>query len=487
MSRQPPRLLHNEKAQRLLQESWAVTGSDMCKPQTDMQILSVKPRSAHPQRRKISPSTQTSHTGGRCSQPDGKRERGRRAGAAAGGALGTITKSPAASAMARRVERFALQSVARDILPKSRTAFCLRSRIKGGEGVGVWRSTQHQTAHYSGLIVCGSVWTCPVCAAKISERRRLELQAAIAQHRESGGDAYLLTLTTPHGRRDDLAQLLAMQAKALASFTAQRAVKAVFAEMGEIGRVRAFEVTHGRKGTNNGWHPHYHFLQFAKGGADAAQLMDWRTRLYLEWAKCCERAGLGTPSFQHGLDLQDGSKADKYLSKWGLECEMTKGHIKQAKAGGETPFDLLRAVLADKSDRQAAALFSEFGRVFKGKRQLSWSRGLRARFDLAEEKTDEELSREQSEDAELLGLISVDEWRDVLRVQARGVVLELAAAGGWSAVARFLWFIRGAAQGVAIDAAMVQEARVLILGIYGPSPGNETFVPQKTGGLPILQ
>lgn len=487
MSRQPPRLLHNEKAQRLLEESWAVTGSDMCKPQTDMQILSNKPRSAHPQRRKISPSTQTSHTGGRCSQPDGKRERGRRAGAAAGGALGTITKSPAASAMARRVERFALQSVARDILPKSRTAFCLRSRIKGGEGVGVWRSTQHQTAHYSGLIVCGSVWTCPVCAAKISERRRLELQAAIAQHRESGGDAYLLTLTTPHGRRDDLAQLLAMQAKALASFTAQRAVKAVFAEMGEIGRVRAFEVTHGRKGTNNGWHPHYHFLQFAKGGADAAQLMDWRTRLYLEWAKCCERAGLGTPSFQHGLDLQDGSKADKYLSKWGLECEMTKGHIKQAKAGGETPFDLLRAVLADKSDRQAAALFSEFGRVFKGKRQLSWSRGLRARFDLAEEKTDEELSREQSEDAELLGLISVDEWRDVLRVQARGVVLELAAAGGWLAVARFLWFIRGAAQGVEIDAAMVQEARGLILQIYGNSPGNETFVPQKTGGLPILQ
>ena len=389
--------------------------------------------------------------------------------------------------MARRVERFALQSVARDILPKSRTAFCLRSRIKGGEGVGVWRSTQHQTAHYSGLIVCGSVWTCPVCAAKISERRRLELQAAIAQHRESGGDAYLLTLTTPHGRRDDLAQLLAMQAKALASFTAQRAVKAVFAEMGEIGRVRAFEVTHGRKGTNNGWHPHYHFLQFAKGGADAAQLMDWRTRLYLEWAKCCERAGLGTPSFQHGLDLQDGSKADKYLSKWGLECEMTKGHIKQAKAGGETPFDLLRAVLADKSDRQAAALFSEFGRVFKGKRQLSWSRGLRARFDLAEEKTDEELSREQSEDAELLGLISVDEWRDVLRVQARGVVLELAAAGGWLAVARFLWFIRGAAQGVEIDAAMVQEARGLILQIYGNSPGNETFVPQKTGGLPLLQ
>ena len=39
--------------------------------------------------------------------------------------------------MALRVERFALQAVARDILPKTRTAPCLRARIKGSEGVGV--------------------------------------------------------------------------------------------------------------------------------------------------------------------------------------------------------------------------------------------------------------------------------------------------------------------------------------------------------------
>ena len=126
--------------------------------------------------------------------------------------------------------------------------------------------------------------------------------------------------------------------------------------MGELGRIRAFEVTHGRKGTNNGWHPHYHFLQFCQVKADAAQLMDWRTRLYLRWDACCQRAGLGSPSFAHGIDLQDGRKADRYISKWGLEDELTRGHTKKGRAGGETPFDLLRAVLADKEDRQAAAL-----------------------------------------------------------------------------------------------------------------------------------
>lgn len=364
--------------------------------------------------------------------------------------------------MALRVERFALQAVARDILPKTRTALCLRARIKGSEGVSVWKSDHHGTAHYGGLQTCGSVWSCPICAAKITERRRVEVQDAMAQHRAAGGAVQLLTLTTPHGRGDDLAELIERQSQALRSLFRDKTARKVLAEMGEIGRIRAFEVTHGRKGTNNGWHPHFHFLQFVTVTANAAQLMDWKTRLYLRWDACCQRAGLGSPSFAHGIDLQDGTQADRYISKWGLEDELTRGHTKKGRAGGETPFDLLRAVLADKDDRQAAALFREFSECFKGKRQLSWSNGLKARFALAE-KTDEEISAQQEESAQLLGMISVQQWRDVLKVKARATVLELAAAGGWSSVSRFLWFIEGAAEGVQFDAPMLAEARALLL------------------------
>ena len=107
--------------------------------------------------------------------------------------------------------------------------------------------------------------------------------------------------------------------------------------MGYIGQIRGYETTHGRKGTNNGWHPHFHFLQFVMVKGDAAQLMDWKTRLYLRWDAYCQKAGLGSPSFQHGIDLRDGSFANNYVAKWGLEDEMTKGHIKKGKAGGETP------------------------------------------------------------------------------------------------------------------------------------------------------
>ena len=74
--------------------------------------------------------------------------------------------------MVRRVERFALQSVARDILPTSRTAKCLRIRAYDKD-VQVWKSKNHKTASYAGLQTCGSVWVCPVCGAKVVERRRV--------------------------------------------------------------------------------------------------------------------------------------------------------------------------------------------------------------------------------------------------------------------------------------------------------------------------
>ena len=161
---------------------------------------------------------------------------------------------------------------------------------------------------------------------------------------------------------------------------------------------------------------------------------------------------------------------------------MTKGHIKKGKAGGNT-FDLLRAVLADKNDKQAAALFAEFAKAFKGKRQLSWSNGLKAKFNLVE-KDDEELAAELEDSAELLGLISPDEWRDVLKVKARATVLELAAAAGWPAVKKFLTFIDGCRDGVyEYDSAMVAERAAAHHGWHVLTHANRVCISAPFGGI----
>jgi hypothetical protein len=124
------------------------------------------------------------------------------------------------------------------------------------------------------------------------------------------------------------------------------------------------------------------------------------------------------------------------MAKWGLEDEMTKGHTKKA-IHGETPFDFLRAYVDDPTDKQAGALFKEFAETFKGKRQLYWSPGLKKRFAIGES-SDEELAAQMDDYATMLGMITLEQWCDVLRVDGRGTVLMLAANGGWDAVSLYL-------------------------------------------------
>lgn len=335
-----------------------------------------------------------------------------------------------------RLERFALQSAARSILPKSRTAKCLRCRQAHKPHVEVWRTAETKTARYKNLQTCASVWACPVCAAVISERRSLELRQAIEKHQAAGGQVLLLTNTNPHTRTDDLVEMLNAQSRAMSRFNGHRLARSIWADMGCIGTVRAWEVTHGA----NGWHPHFHILIFCAAGID---LESFRARLYSLWATCCRLAGLPIPlEFKPnstkplGVTLEDGSKASEYVSKglWGLDREMTKGHMKKARRG-RSPFDLLRSFLSDR-DKQAAALFQQFANAFHGRRQLVYSKGLKAHFDLVE-KTDAEIAAQVEETAQLLGSIDLDQWRTICRLNLRGEVLELARYG-WSPVQRFL-------------------------------------------------
>lgn len=328
-----------------------------------------------------------------------------------------------------RLERFALQSAARRLLWGSRTAKCLRLRRADKSAVEVWRSAEHSSAHFGGLQTCGSVWACPVCAAKVSEKRRLDLLSTMEQHKACGGQCLLLTLTHPHSHGDDLAAMLKAQAKVLDSLNKNRAGRALWDSLGTVGTVRALEVTHG----GNGWHPHFHILIFCNSNVN---LVESRRKFYDLWAAACVKVGLGLPSEEHGVRLDGGDQASAYVTKglWGLDHEMTKGHIKKA-AKGRSPFDLLRSYLYD-DDKQAAALFREYAQAFKGKRQLQYSNGLKDLYDV-EDLSDDELAAIQEEGAELLGSIELEEWRAVLHFDMRGEVLELARHG-WEPVSRLL-------------------------------------------------
>lgn len=331
-----------------------------------------------------------------------------------------------------RLERFALQSMARAIIPKSRTANCLRARIKGAPKVGVKYSATRNRASFCNLQTCASVWACPCCSAKISEHRRAELTALVSAHQAAGGVVLLATRTFPHARANALEDLLSGLAKAEDLYKSSARWKGIKDRFGIVGTVRAVECTYGA----NGWHPHIHELLFLAGPVNVSDLED---RLFTRWASAATRAGLPVPSREHGVDVRDGTYAARYASKWGLEAEMTKWQVKRGKESSFSPYDLLRVALHDEDPKAvstARALFQEYAEGFKGRRQLVYSKGLRQMYLVAPEQTDEEAAKGQEPDAVILGHLEPSHWKALLRAGLRGQLLEAinAAKGDWSAI-----------------------------------------------------
>jgi hypothetical protein len=59
-------------------------------------------------------------------------------------------------------------------------------------------------AGIEGLVTCGSVWLCPVCAAKVAAKRAEELATVLDAVHAAGGSAFMLTLTIRHSAGDRL-------------------------------------------------------------------------------------------------------------------------------------------------------------------------------------------------------------------------------------------------------------------------------------------
>ena len=110
-------------------------------------------------------------------------------------------------------------------------------------------------------------------------------------------------------------------------FKGVRASKDMFERWQIKHYISCFEITHGI----NGFHPHYHVLLFVPYSLGKQSLPGIKQDMYKVWKDCCLKAGLDEPSEKHGLDLQAGNEAGAYVAKWGLEHEMTKGHIKRAR------------------------------------------------------------------------------------------------------------------------------------------------------------
>jgi hypothetical protein len=238
---------------------------------------------------------------------------------------------------------------------------------------------------------------------------------------ELGLHVSLVTLTVPHGLGDDINAMLDQLGKAWKRMTNGKQSLSMWRVLGRVGFVRALEVTDGP----HGFHPHFHILLFYRRTL-SLDLM--QGVLSLRWLQACRAAGLPVPHHVYGCRVDDGSKAAAYVAKgsgWGLECEMTKSHLKRSRSDkGFSPLDLLRASFYD-DDKRARARWLIYADAFHGRRQLFWSVGLKKLLAVVD-LTDVEISAQVIEKASVVYSFDADQWRLIIRRKAEALILTYA-------------------------------------------------------------
>lgn len=343
-------------------------------------------------------------------------------------------RSEAPTKSARRAERMDLQRVAAGLTPDMRVAHCL------------WTPTSKTVelvkrgpdARFTGVQTCGSVWSCPCCSARISEVRRGELR----QLEEWAGSQKLrlvmMTLTARHRGRalGDMVDRLALAKRRLQNRKGWQRLR------GEelVGTVSVREATHG---DTHGWHPHYHVLCLVEAASDegAIALLE---PLRLAWLDCLRKEGL-TGTADRAFNLQSGDAVSAYISKhgrdeadrqaaaearpaWGVAEEMTLARTKRGRAGGRSPWQILRDAAA--GDDSSSRLWQEYARTMQGRRQQVWSDGLKLACGLAEVEDEDAAEGEEytAEEDQTIAIWTRPEWRRVRPRRAQ--ILAAAEAGG---------------------------------------------------------
>jgi len=254
------------------------------------------------------------------------------------------------------------------------------------KGITIERRVSDKGLFYSGLRTCGSVWTCPICAAKINEQRKKEVRTLLKSFQDSktseGTKRFslgFLTLTVRHDRTQKCYVVKDRLLSAWRKLIQSRAGRKIFRDYNYVGDIRALEV---KLSMGTGWHPHLHIIFVAENDLEHGEgsLREMCGELTSLWIKNLK--GNAHAKGQDYTPVLDYKGIDKYITKWGAAEEITCSGKKINGANGSvTPFQILDKIFSQggagkKENFYLVSKFREYAMGFHGAKQLVFSRKL---------------------------------------------------------------------------------------------------------------
>lgn len=299
---------------------------------------------------------------------------------------------------------------------------CGLTAIKGRHvsvRLGTCPTTGNRKAGASNLMTCGSIWLCPTCSFKTASVRSNDLAQAFKTWNGIGGEMLFATFTLRHTPGMTLAEVWDGLNSSWKTFLGGKGWKSLKVKWGLSGFVRAVEITHGK----NGWHVHAHTVFFLN--VDESRDLDKFTKsfssvLFNRWKLAVESQGLTAEKY--GFDVRrtySDSPLARYMSK-SVGAEMAHGNLKSSR----TPFSILYK-LTEKNQTKCSCkgpklpgarcdfcLWREWENTATGRRQLSWSVGMR---NLIEVTAVDETTDDYILDSEVVLAIGVGSWQKLYR------------------------------------------------------------------------
>lgn len=315
-----------------------------------------------------------------------------------------------------RRELFGLRDAWRPHTHRPRIAKCGWTRAAAAVAV----RTVDGSSAYAGLIKCRSK-ACPVCLAARRSAYASEILRVceIWQRTQSHHGVYMATFTIRHSNGDALERIGPGVRAAWRRMVSSMAWQNFRGAWG-IQYICAEEVTHG----DNGWHPHLHVLFLPRRVLGKTEYRDVATSLFVRWqAAVIRELGEEYAPERIGNDFRPARRED-YISK-AVGLELADPGTKRGKrfSSGRTPVQLLRD-FANRESEASRALYLEYESAMSGRRDLTWSRGLRS----LREQARAELSAERKAlESHIQAVFPAGVWDRVRHVPgARVAILESA-------------------------------------------------------------
>jgi len=348
------------------------------------------------------------------------------------------------------LDKFMLQAAARELSDNPHLNACLRAVVPLADHVEILKHHKTGQVYYYNLVTCKLVWLCPICAARISERRSQVILSALDKSTEMhlpdafGGDVLvkvpryglsMATFTIGHKRHQRLSKSLEILRDSYHAVWSGRKAAQFNAAYGIVGSIRALEVTYSR---DNGWHPHIHVLLIHTDQTAQETADEIYRALTPRWLAEVEKHG-GYATAERGVNCVVGDRTlAQYINKSGqkiqrtrikphITTEVTKAPAKKAHADSLTIWELLAAYVT--GDIAAGGLWIEAQSNLRGVKQLLTSRTLQSVLAIENGLDDEIAGQVEKQEADtLLASLTIDEWRVVCRLGLRGVLLKTARA-----------------------------------------------------------